>query len=206
MSNATLPRIEIFLSREPVASAIVLLEERCPSHLCFHTIEHTLDVLREAYCFASHEGVGEYDMETLCVAAVFHDFGFLESKAGEEEIAVRYAQESLEHDKNFSKERVEEICRLILDTKLAETERGLEQKATHPLSVYLLDADLSNLGRPDFFDCTKALCKEKGMPLREGAEQALSLMQRHIWQTQIAHTLREEQKRKNMEFLEQFLK
>ena len=59
----------------------------------------------------------------------------------------------------ISEEDIEEIVQMILDTKVRVVAHGAgsQQIARTNLSRYLLDADLSNLGRTDFFDCFKRL-------------------------------------------------
>ena len=55
---------------------------------------------------------------------------------------------------------------MILDTKvvLLPGGAGSEQQASTELSQYLLDADLSNLGRVDFFECLDRVIEEGELP------------------------------------------
>ena len=147
------------LRQLPVISAILdLLKQNLPGHLVYHAFAHTEDVLNEAIRFAITDELPAREIELLAIAAAFHDAGFIKSPVANEPIAARMVREALERHTTahptcgYSADEISLVEQMILDTSLRETQTGLRQVPTCDLSRYLLDADLSNLGREDFFD------------------------------------------------------
>jgi hypothetical protein len=72
---------------------------------------------------------------------------------------------------------------------------------------YMLDADVSNFGREDFFACMEKIAKETGVDLANQTSRAkmyafvINLLENHSWHTEGARTLRDDQKQKNLSFL-----
>jgi hypothetical protein len=101
--------------------------------------------------FASLDNLTEDKLHLLQIAASFHDSGFLEGRIGHEERGALRAVSAMEEAGCYSHEQMETVHTMIRDTKLTYTDGLLAQRPTIELSKYLLDADLGNLGRADFF-------------------------------------------------------
>ena len=99
---------------------------------------------------------------------------------------------------NFSEDEVALVHQMILDTQLVETADGPKQVANTELSKYLLDADLGNFGRDDFFDQLDAYLLESKAERLPLLKRTLALLQSHSWYTNAARVLRQGKKEENI--------
>ena len=174
-----------------------------PQFLTYHAITHTEEVISEVTAFAQADHLSERSIHLLQVAAAFHDAGFVEGRAGHEERGAARAGEAMRRDGGYSLDEVAVVERLIRDTKLVFSGGTLQQIPSSPLSGYLLDADLGNLGRPDFFD--KVELERQEMPVTSEVEfwsKLLLLISSKQWYTPAAKRLREAQWQENLAAVE----
>lgn len=128
------------------------LEKELPSYLHYHTVEHTKSVLLSAEILAGSEKVSGDELLILKTAALFHDAGFLETYSEHEEISCKMAASWLPQFE-YSKEEIDEICKLIQVTKMPQRPSGKLEKI-------ICDADLYYLGTDNFFLVADKLYKE----------------------------------------------
>jgi len=128
------------------------LETELPKYLHYHTAEHTKDVLASAELLAETERVSGDELVLLKTAALFHDAGFLETYSDHEEISCKMAAAWLPKF-DYNKEQIDEICNLILVTKMPQT-------PITKLEKVICDADLYYLGTDKFFIIADRLYKE----------------------------------------------
>ncbi|MCO6432292.1 MAG: GAF domain-containing protein [Deltaproteobacteria bacterium] len=181
-----------------IAEILDTLDKRLPKNLYYHSKIHTDDVLREAVLFGLVDGLPSSHMRLLAVAAAFHDAGFIESPVDNERIGANMARAAMERHGSFSRQEVELVAQMILDTRLVETSGGLKQVPTTDLSRYLLDADLSNFGREDFFERGELQRKELGYDRGLFLRKTFELINNHRWLTNAAIKLRQNQKAENI--------
>ncbi len=137
---------------------LLRLEQGLSKTLYYHSLHHTLDILKQAERIAREENI--YDKEDLFllkVACLYHDSGFLITYKGHEEVACKLVKKELPGF-NVSLEQIDIICRLIIATKIPQSPKTL-------LEQIICDADLDYLGRPDFFEISNKLfleLKERG--------------------------------------------
>lgn len=194
------------LEQKPIIAEIFqILGENLSASLTFHSLLHSRDVLRQAIIFALYDGKDEREVELLGVAAAYHDAGFLERREDNEILGANMAEEAMRSFGGYSEKEIELVKTMILDTKLIDTPTGMKQNARTRLSEYLLDADLSNFGREDFFDRMDALCHETGADRDEELLRTLEFMSNHEWCTDAATALRQERKEENMAELRQLI-
>ena len=105
----------------------------------------------------------------------------------------------------YTQKECDLVHQMILDTALVETPVGPKQIATTPLSNYLLDADLANFGRRDFFERAEAQRKEISQSEDIFYQKTLELVQVHSFFTTAAKVLRNPQKNKNIAKLQRKL-
>jgi uncharacterized protein len=123
------------------------------SHLTYHSVQHTLDVMEQANAIANREVVQDAsDFLLIKLAALYHDTGFLEVYKGHEEVSCRKATRELTAA-GVSDAAIECICGMIMATKIPQKPRNL-------LEQILADADLDYLGRTDFFSISNKLRSE----------------------------------------------
>ncbi len=103
----------------------------------------------------------------------------------------------------FSQVEQDLVEQMILDTQLVM--EGPAQISNSRLSPWLLDADLANLGRDDFWDQTRLLAKELEIDIASMLPMTRALMQRHDWQSPAAKRLFAAKKEANFVALEEEL-
>lgn len=194
-------RFQHYLSLPVISEALRLLREKLPANLIFHSIEHTYDVMKEVLRFALEDGLAERDIDMLVIAAAYHDLGFTQRLTDNEAIGAQYARRAMENNGGFSAEEIICVEKMIKDTRMIEDNNGPHQVASIALSKYLLDADLSNLGREDFFDRLQAMMFESQRPLVCVLKSMEKLLSRHQWWTAAAQKLRSAGLQKNLNTL-----
>lgn len=193
-------------SEIPLVAAILarLRAELAPS-LVYHSWLHTKDVLEETIVFSSADGLSREEQRLLVLAAAYHDTGFLVQRRDNEAVGAELARQAMEAA-GCAEQQIKLVERMILDTRLVLGPDGLQQQASCRLSGYLLDADLSNLGRDDFLEKLDLFCREEGVDKDEEARRMLDFMKRHTWFTPAASRLRQSKKEENISSLEQLLR
>ena len=174
------------------------LSKKLPRNLYYHSKLHTDDVLKEAVIFALVDGLSVEKMRLLAIAAAFHDAGFMESPVDNERIGARMAREAMKKAGTFQQQEIDLVSQMILDTRLLSTGGALRQVPTTDLSRYLLDADLSNFGREDFFDKAELQRRELGYDRELFLRKTFDLINNYRWLTNAALKLRQEQKAENI--------
>src|SRR5690606_38647195 len=137
---------------EIVQSILEKLEKDLPEDLYYHNYNHTISVFKEAILFAVYDGLSEREIELLAIASAYHDAGFLFQREDNESIAARLVAEEMKKTKQYENSEIKLVQEMIEDTKLFFEENSYKRNCSNKLSKYLLDADLSNLGRDDFLD------------------------------------------------------
>ncbi len=188
-----------------VQGALKRLQHELPADLTYHSYEHTLDVLHDAALYALEDGLAKDQLELVAIAAAFHDLGFIRGRKENEMWASEFARHAMLEYGGYPEEKIQLVERMILDTRLVLTGAGPRQLVTHPLSAYLLDADMSNLGRSDFFEKGEAYRQELGMPKDDFLRLALQILRAHQWHTPAARRLRQDGKVENVKRLQLLL-
>lgn len=190
-----------------VKEALTLLDG-LPEDLVYHTKAHTEDVIKETILFALADGVSDGAIEQQVIAAAWHDIGYLERKSNNEPVAVEYFERSVAQTE-LNLEVREEIISNITDTAMVFDDGKPHLHMKHSAIGYMLDADVSNFGREDFFACMERIAKETGVDLANQTSRAnmykfvINLLENHTWHTEGARMLREAQKQKNLSFLKE---
>lgn len=188
-----------------VAVALNLLSRKLPDNLSYHAKSHTEDVLSEAMRFAMIDGLTERETALLAIAAAFHDTGFTRSPVANEAIGADLARKEMLSAGDYSEAEISLVEQMILDTTLVELPNGPQQIPSTKLSRYLLDADLSNLGRDDFFDKGELQRRELGIDEAHFRKRSYQLLSAHRWYTEAAHGLRQKKKEENLLLLKSML-
>lgn len=171
--------------------------------LYYHSPDHTKDVLRQTMELAEEDALDSRDVLLLAIAAAFHDAGFLEQRPKNEPIGAQMAVQAMSASGRFSQAEQDLVEQMILDTQLVM--EGPAQISNSRLSPWLLDADLANLGRDDFWDQTRLLAKELEIDIASMLPMTRALMQRHDWQSPAGKRLFAAKKEANFVALEEEL-
>ena len=118
------------------------LLEQLDERYCYHNLTHTLHVKRAAEQLSETAKLNEEGREIFLLAVLFHDTGFIEVYRGHEKASAGIARNFLE-EKSYPPEKIEKVL-----TCIAVTEMNVEAKTK--LELFMKDADLSNLGQPDY--------------------------------------------------------
>ncbi len=129
-----------------------MFDAKLPKTYFYHSIKHTLDVVIQAEMIAIAEGVDDESLYILKTAALLHDIGFLQAYDNHENVSVDIAKDILQKE-GYSQSQIDDVCRLILSTKLGTEPKDLLEKV-------LCDANFDYLGRDDFSCVSKNLYKE----------------------------------------------
>ncbi|MCK9424270.1 MAG: HD domain-containing protein [Bacteroidales bacterium] len=180
-----------------------LQNELTPS-LCYHSIEHTKDVLEASHHFATLEKLNEHSQALLATAALYHDSGIIVQYRDHEAVSVSLAREILPQF-GYLHEEIEEVADLIMMTRLPQQAISLPEQI-------LCDADLDYLGRDDFFIHSFQLqleWKNAGIletNLEEWLELQVKFLSEHRYFTHSANSLRKEKKLYNLDQIRRILK
>ena len=191
-------KLEDFKSKKIISDILNQLKSGLSKTLYYHNFAHAEDVLHEALLFAIHDKLSDREIELLAIAVAYHDSGFLQTADEHEAIGAKFATEAMRADGGYSREEIDLVHQMILDTKVMRDANGIRLPPTSDLSRYLLDADLSNLGRVDFFERLELMRLELGSREPSFLRSTLHLIGSHEWYTDAARKLREKQRRKNL--------
>lgn len=179
-----------------------MMEKSLPENLFYHNIKHTIDVITGVELIGWAEGLSEQDILTLKLAALFHDSGHMINYEDHEFHGAVIAKKMLDKY-SYPNEMVEDVCRLIMATKMPPEPKDLLEKV-------ICDSDLDYLGRTDFIPVSNMLyqeLKERGMvdSFSEWNKKQLSFIKKHQYYTDTAQNLREVNKVMQIERLEGLL-
>ena len=179
-------------------SVLKALEGLSP-HLTYHSVEHTLDVVRASERIAREEGRSDdREIFLLKVAALYHDTGFLEAYAGHEEKSCGIFMRDAAHLGLTATEK-NTVKALIMAT------RTPQEPCSH-LEKIICDADLDYLGRPDFQEIGDKLRREFlhyriVADDRDWEQLQLNFLRDHHYHTVSSQRQREPRKQYNYQLL-----
>ncbi|MEO7393670.1 MAG: HD domain-containing protein [Chitinophagaceae bacterium] len=119
----------------------------------YHSLDHTLDVLKQSQQIAARENItDDEELFLLNIAVLYHDIGFLNIYSGHEEKGCELVKNELPVI-GFNHDQIHKICGLIMATKIPQSPKN-------KLEEIICDADLDYLGRNDFEQISNQLYKE----------------------------------------------
>lgn len=121
-----------------------LFSENLPTWAVYHDLQHTIETVDGCVEIGKGSGITNEDLEILCIAAWFHDTGYMfnveEHEEKSSEIALIFLKEN-----SYPLDRINRVRDFIIATKISITPQNL-------LESIICDADLISLGRPDYFE------------------------------------------------------
>ncbi|MEZ4911733.1 MAG: HD domain-containing protein [Saprospiraceae bacterium] len=174
---------------------LTILKKELSTSLTYHGIHHTLDVLKVCEEYIKIYHVDEYDANLLKTAAVLHDIGFVFHFEDHEEIGAQFAREILP-DWGFRKEEIDQICGMIMSTKIPQNPKNL-------LEEIMCDADLDYLGTEKFESTGETLYQEllalnKIKDIKEWNVFQLRFLENHMFHTNFGKLYREPKKQSHL--------
>ncbi|MBL0883148.1 MAG: HD domain-containing protein, partial [Chitinophagaceae bacterium] len=173
-----------------------------PAYLTYHNVQHTRNVVEAVTYLAEQEQLSERDKILVQTAALFHDSGFLQSHDEHEMLSCKMAQKLLP-EYGFTEKEIEQICTMIMTTKLP-------QSAVDTLSRILCDADLYYLGTDTYETMASALYLEmkrfnRVKDEREWLIKQIEFLNDHKYYTDTAKKIMEQGKQNNQTALQEKL-
>ncbi|MFA7288306.1 MAG: Pycsar system effector family protein [Melioribacteraceae bacterium] len=181
-----------------------LLRKESKPEKFYHSISHTLDVIKYSQLIGASEQLSEDDLEILYIAAAFHDLGYIYIDEGHEEKSAVMAEAFLK-SQNYPQEKINKIKECILSTNVPQKPKTL-------IENILCDADLNHLGSKSFFeknDLYRAeLESKRDQSISEigWLESTIKFVTSHKYFTNYAKENFEERKEKNIKRLKKQLK
>lgn len=179
-----------------------LLETELPSFLAYHSPHHTAYVVEKAEYIALQENVNPNDLFLIKIAALFHDIGFIEQYKNHEEAGCVIATEVLSFY-NFTGQDVDDICGMIMATKIPQSPKTLNEKI-------VADADLEYLGTDLFKPVSHLLFQElhyldPELDITAFYKIQIDFLSNHSYHTDYCIRNREQQKQKYLQELREGL-
>ena len=181
---------------------INLVREYSAEHmpkLPYHNFEHAVDVADAAHGLAGLENLSADQGFLLVTAAYLHDVIYDVQAKDNEERSAALAEDILPR-MNYTLIEIQPVKSLILATKIPTRPRN-------KLEEILCDADVDNLGRPDFLEKCELLRQERSVEDRKvWYANTLKFLQGHRYYTESAKALRSEGKERNLQLLYELVK
>jgi class 3 adenylate cyclase/HD superfamily phosphodiesterase len=169
--------------------------------LLYHNIQHTGHVFRQVELLGKGEQISQDDLLLLKSAALLHDTGYIDTFDNHEIKSVEYAREVLPLYR-FNEKQIDNICDLIMATKLPPSPTNLLEKI-------ICDANLDHLGRTDFLIHSDRLFQEyllnnKIKNKKEWNLMQIKLLENHGFYTETARKLQEISMEQQIENIKHF--
>ena len=178
----------------------IFKKSRC-SNLPFHSLMHTMEVYNNVIKLGAYEKCDIDSLESVIIAALFHDTGHAFTFIGHEEVSSTYAILFLEKN-GVCDDKIKRVCDYILATKLP-------QKPKDDFERIICDADLFHLGSKSFFNRTQLLRNEWSEHLKiDYSDEAWNILnirflQEHQFHSKYGKEILEPIKKQNIELLQQ---
>jgi uncharacterized protein len=180
-----------------------ILASELPNHLVYHNLVHTKYVLDKSILIAREENINGNELSLIKIAALYHDIGFIKNRDNHEELGCEIAHQDLPHH-GFSKEEIDQICGMIMATKIP-------QSPNNHLEKIIADADLEYLGTERFELVSEKLYKElkhfnNALSRKEWYSIQVNFLSAHQYHTLFCKEHREPIKNQNLEKVKSLLK
>src|SRR5690606_4544429 len=123
-------------------------------HFLYHNFRHFHETVEMAHELCEHYQMPEDEAEDIEIAAWFHDLGYFKSYEHHEKHSTDMAVQFMT-ERNYEPYRIERVKSLINCTRLNEEPKNFMEEI-------LVDADLQNIGRNEFFSRGSHLKHEWG--------------------------------------------
>lgn len=129
-----------------------LFESKLSEAFLYHNYHHTERVVDAARIIGRESELSDEDLETVTLAAWFHDVGYTEGCNDHEETSARIAKDFLQNE-DISEVRLNQVLGCILATRMPQNPNNL-------LEEVLCDADMHHLACTDYEKMSEKMHKE----------------------------------------------
>jgi|WetSurMetagenome_2_1015567.scaffolds.fasta_scaffold319256_2 predicted metal-dependent HD superfamily phosphohydrolase len=183
--------------------ALKRLSSELNQNLCYHNLDHTLDVCESVARLAELEQINSQNRIILETAALFHELGMINTYEGHEESSIKIATETLSAF-GYSEADLKLVCELISVTRLESVPGNIFEEV-------LCDADLDYLGRSDYIEVSAKLRKEWELVCsityqdQQWFQLQLEFLSNHHYYSKSARNLRDNGKNLNINRIKNIL-
>lgn len=173
------------------------IKARNNTNLCFHDIEHILQVVEASKKIGDYYKLSAQDDFIVQVAAYFHDVGYYTGPPQNHELRSAEIAEKFLQERQVDEPIIESIKKCIIATRMPQTPQTLLEKI-------VCDADLFHLGSEGFNERNKLMRKEAEGCRGESIDKdtwrngTITLMERHHYHTEYANLFLNDKKLKNL--------
>lgn len=118
-------------------------EKKLPEWAVYHNLQHTIETVNGCLEIGEGSNLKEDDLEIVCIAAWFHDIGYMFKTDGHEEKSAEISLNFLKSN-DYPTNKIGKVTNCILSTKIINHPKNL-------LESVICDSDLISLGRTDYF-------------------------------------------------------
>lgn len=142
------------MSKQELLEEIKAYTSTLMADLAFHNMEHTMEVAAEVRKIGKAEGLSDHELFLTEVSAWFHDIGYNQ----DEPCSMDHEDKSIELAREFLKDKLPQedidiVSKNILATKLSVN-------PSNKMEEVISDADLSHLGKDNFYERSEELRQE----------------------------------------------
>jgi len=127
------------------------LKEKLPNYLSYHSMDHIIDVANVCNDYIEYYDIPEEMAKLMRIAAICHDYGYIESSLDHEERSIVAIKPFL--TPILTSKEVEIVNGMIRATKVPQEPKTFYEEI-------LADADLDYLGRKDYDKISAKLFNE----------------------------------------------
>ncbi|MEP2023566.1 HD domain-containing protein, partial [Reichenbachiella sp.] len=193
IKSSVLSKVEDYVSSS--------LKKELPEHFLYHNLIHTQEVVNAAILIAKGERLNNEDLETVTLAAWFHDLGHITDCESHERKSAEICRNFLEQQ-NFPSQRIAQVEGCIMATMMP-------QRPLNHMESVLCDADLYHLSTDQFEARSNLLRKEweeiKEEKFKDSSWRKINadFLSGHTYFTDYARKHFEEGKQKNLNELKE---
>jgi predicted metal-dependent HD superfamily phosphohydrolase len=175
-----------------------------PPEVTYHTFDHTAKVAAATEMIGRECGLAQEELETVLIAAWFHDLGYVKGHYLHEIESGKMAEAQL-RAWGLPTDRIQRVKQAIESTRMPQVPRSMIDKV-------LCDADMYHLSTEDAEDYAELLRKEIAVTKNfvfsddEWRRSNYQFLKAHEFATPYGQTVLEEKKRKNVKALKKLLK
>lgn len=145
--------MEYLITQETEEFVRDLFKNKIKKGLTYHDIIHTEYVVNQAKIIGQRSGLSDEEINTVIVAAWFHDSGFVVHSKGHEQESQKIARQFLS-SKGVAEDLIKKVVNCIEATRMPQ------DPGDDILAKVMCDADMSYLSEDFYFDRTILLRKE----------------------------------------------
>jgi len=160
------------------------LKENLSKGIYYHDLEHTQEVVKATREIGVASDLSEEELDTVLIAAWFHDTGYYKGMEDHEKISKEVAEEFLRNE-GVDERKIEDVSGCILATRIPQHPNNLMEEV-------LCDADLSHVSTKEFFKKSELLRKEFSLifpdeiQLDEWFKNSIKFLKKHNFFTEYA--------------------